>query len=165
MQSIVRKFWWGLAATWAVIIFNLSGASCSAASSARLISSILNWLSISVLPQNLDRMNFLLRKTAHLSEYAIFAMILYHSIKPSGAQSWSRKSAFFALLASGIYSLTDEFHQMFVAGRHASLYDCLLDTTGAFLGLLVLSSVILAVRRGVMAQTAQAFGNPELPPG
>jgi VanZ family protein len=29
------------------------------------------------------------------------------------------------------YSLTDEFHQMFVPGRHASLMDCGVDTTGA----------------------------------
>jgi len=154
MQSMVRKVWWVLTAIWAVIIFNLSGASCSSASSGRLLSMIFNWLSISVLPQTLDRLNFLLRKTAHLSEYAILAMILYHSIKPADDRSWSRRSAFVALLVSGIYSLTDEFHQVFVPGRHASLYDCLLDTTGAFLGLLLLSSVILALRHGASPQAA-----------
>jgi VanZ family protein len=102
-------------------------------------------------------MNAFIRKSAHLTEYAVLAVFLYNSLKPAGDRSWSRKAACWALVASGSYSLTDEGHQLFVPGRHASLFDCVLDTTGALVGLFVLSAAIFALRRrqiGVDAQTA-----------
>lgn len=163
MELFTRKTWLLLTATWAVMIFNLSRAQYSSASSARFISIVLDWLSISILPQNLGLLNNLLRKSAHLTEYAVLAVFLYNSMKPVGNAFWSRKAAFWALLASGIYALTDEFHQLFVPGRHSSLFDCLIDTTGAFLGLFVLSTAIVMLRRkqaGMVAQTTKAF--PEI---
>ncbi len=147
MELFSRKAWWMLTATWAVMIFNLSRAPYCAASSARFISIVLEWLSISILPQNLALMNTLLRKSAHLTEYAVFAVFLYNSLKPAGDPLWSRKAALWALLVSGSYSLTDEFHQLFVPGRHASLSDCVVDTTGALLGLFLLSNAIVVLRR------------------
>jgi VanZ family protein len=147
MELLSRKTWWLLTATWAVMIFNLSRAPYSSASSARFISIALNWLSISILPQDLGLMNTLLRKSAHLTEYAVLAVFLYNSLKPAGDAPWSRKAAFWALLVSGSYSLTDEFHQLFVPGRHASFSDCVVDTTGALWGLFLLSNAIVVLRR------------------
>lgn len=158
MEVLSRKAWWLLTATWAVMIFNLSSASYSSASSGRFVSILLDWLSISVLSQNLGLINTILRKSAHLTEYAVLAVILYYSLKPAGDPPWSRKAAAWALLASGSYSLTDEFHQLFVPGRHASLYDCLVDTTGALLGLFLLSNAIIVLGRkhaGMVAQSAK----------
>jgi VanZ family protein len=155
-----RKLWWLLTATWAVMIFNLSRAPFASASSAKFFSMALDWLSISILPQNLDLLNTLLRKSAHLTEYAVLAVFLYNSLKPAGGPAWSGKVAFWALLASGSYSLTDEFHQLFVPGRHASLFDCLTDTTGAFLGLFALFNLFLIFRlkqAGWLAQTGKGF--------
>jgi VanZ family protein len=40
-------------------------------------------------------------------------------------------------LAAAAYSLTDEFHQLFVPGRHASIADCAIDSTGAALAVLL----------------------------
>jgi VanZ family protein len=160
MELLTRKAWWLLTATWAVIIFDLSRASYSSACSARFISIVLDWLSISILSRNLGLLNNLLRKSAHLTEYAVLAVFLYNALKPVGNPYWSRKAACWALLASGSYSITDELHQLFVLGRHASLFDCLIDTTGAFLGLFVLSAAIVILQRkptSVVAKTAQAF--------
>ena len=160
MKSLTKKAWWLVTSTWAVLIFNLSRAPYSSASSARSISKILDWLSISILPRNLDRLNNLLRKSSHLTEYAVLAVFLYTSLKPVGDPSWSRKAALWALLASGSYSLTDEFHQLFVPGRHASLFDCLIDTAGACLGLFVLSNAIVVLRRkqaGMLPQNHTGF--------
>jgi len=108
---------------------------------------VLDWLSVSILPRNLVPLNNLLRKSAHLTEYAVLAVFLYSSLKPVGNPFWSREAAFWALVASGSYSITDEFHQRFVPGRHGSLSDCLIDTGGALLGLYVLSKVMVALRR------------------
>ncbi len=147
MELFTRKIWLLLTATWAVTIFDLSRAPYSSASSARFISIVLDWLSITIPPQNLGLINNLLRKSTHLTEYAVLAVFLYNTLKPVGDPSWSRKAALWALLASECYALTDEFHQAFVPGRHSSLFDCAIDTTGAFLGLVVLSNVIVVLRR------------------
>jgi VanZ family protein len=160
MGLFTKTLWWILTATWAVTIFNLSRASFSSASSSKFFSMALEWLSISILPQNLNLLNTLLRKSAHLTEYAGLAVFLYNSLKRAEGPAWSGKTAFWALLASGGYSLTDEFHQFFVPGRHASLLDCLIDTTGAFLGLFVLFNLFLVFRlkqAGLLAQTGKEF--------
>ena len=162
MELFTRKAWLLPTAIWAGMIFDLSRAPYSSASSARFISVVLDWLSISIPPQNLSLLNNLLRKSAHLTEYAVLAVFLYNFLKPVGDPSWSRKAAFWALLASGCYSLTDEFHQLFVPGRHGSLFDCVIDTTGASLGLFVLSSTIVLLRGrqiGAVAPSAKTFMN------
>jgi VanZ family protein len=158
MELFTKKVWWLLTATWAVIIFNFSRAPYASASSEKLLSKVLDGLSISIHPQNLALLNNVLRKSAHLTEYAVLAVFLYNSLKPAGGPAWSGKAAFWALLASGSYSLTDEFHQLFVPGRHASLFDCLTDTTGAFLGLFALFNLFLVFRlkqAGLLAQTVK----------
>ena len=160
MESFTKKVWWLAAAIWAVVIFDLSRAPYSSASSSRSISIVLRWLSISISPQNLALLNSLLRESAHLAEYAILAMLLYNSLKPVGDAAWSRNAAFWSLLASGSYSLTDEFHQLFIPGRHASIFDCLTDMTGALLGLLVLSAALTVLRRLHAATVAQTPEGP-----
>jgi VanZ family protein len=145
MELTNKKAWWALSALWAAVIFTLSGPSYSGAASAGFIARIVFWLSFGALRQHVSLINLLIRKAAHLTEYAIFAVILYNSFKPADRSSWSNPSAFLALFVSGVYSLTDEFHQIFVPGRHASIFDCLIDTTGAFMGLFVFFRIILAV--------------------
>ena len=41
-----------------------------------------------------------------------------------------------------IYAITDEFHQTFSTGRHASINDVAIDTFGVILGLLLVLLVI-----------------------
>ena len=43
---------------------------------------------------------------------------------------------FISALFCFVYALSDEFHQMFVDGRGASFTDCLIDTSGALLGII-----------------------------
>ena len=98
MKSLTKKAWWLVTSTWAVLIFNLSRAPYSSASSARSISKILDWLSISILPRNLDRLNNLLRKSSHLTEYAVLARI---SHKLSAADFAARWTVISSLLCPG----------------------------------------------------------------
>jgi len=147
MELIPTKAWLVLTVAWAATISELSTGPYTATASARFISTDLDWLRISILPRDLALLNELLRKSAHLAEYGILAVLLYNFLKPAENPFWSPKAAHWALAYSGCYSMTDEFHQYFVPGRHASLSDCLIDTTGALLGLWVLSKAIAGVRR------------------
>jgi VanZ family protein len=71
----------------------------------------------------------LLRKTAHVLEYALLGALLLRAV----GRVWPA-------LALGIaYAASDEVHQRFVAGRHGSLRDVAIDTAGVALGLLAWS--------------------------
>ena len=64
------------------------------------------------------------------------------------ALGWRRESAplFAAAIAIG-YAMTDEFHQTFVAGRHGSPVDVLIDSTGVLIAFLLLRRRLGAARR------------------
>jgi VanZ family protein len=120
-----------------VLIYELSTASFGSSFTEWLLSEILNLLGLRLSPATLRLLNFSVRKLAHLTEYAIFAQLLYISLLASDEWEWRPRTALWSVLIAGAYSLTDEFHQLFVPNRTASLADCALDTTGAILGLVV----------------------------
>ena len=81
--------------------------------------------------------NFI-RKLAHVTEYTMFALLLYGSLRGGRDLAWRARTGLLCFAITAGYSLTDEFHQWFVPGRGGSLVDCGIDTSGAGVGLLVL---------------------------
>jgi VanZ family protein len=122
---------------WAAQIFDFSTATFGGVFTAWLLSQILHFLHQTVSLPTFRLLHHLMRKSAHLTVYGIFSMLLYYSLGGSRAPVWKWKTALGALLIAGGYSLTDEFHQLFVPGRGPSLFDCGIDTVGAFLGVLI----------------------------
>jgi VanZ family protein len=116
----------------------LSTAAYSGSVTGWLLAQLLLSLHIHLTPQTFETIHFLIRKLAHVSEYAIFGLLLYHSFEPRHPEAWNARSAFGALVVAGLFSLADEYHQSFVPGRTASLVDCGIDTAGALLGLVFL---------------------------
>ena len=85
------------------------------------------------------KVSFLVRKTAHLSEYAIlgFALLLHVSALHQKMKiRFPRLSAFFV---GALYAPSDEVHQLFVPGRSGEGKDVFLDSIGVLLGVLILS--------------------------
>src|SRR5262249_33537483 len=69
----------------------------------------------------------ILRKGAHMTEYAILGLLLLRAL---GRE--------LPALAIGIaYAISDELHQHFVRGRHASPIDVLIDTVGLAIGIFI----------------------------
>jgi VanZ family protein len=90
---------------------------------------IFAFSSIPSLSSGLGTWDLILRKIAHLSEYAILGALLLRAIQRPAV----------AILAGALYAVTDEVHQHFVRGRHAAWYDVLIDTMGVAIGVLVWS--------------------------
>lgn len=88
-----------------------------------------------------SRFTFLIRKTAHMSEYAVLAALALCWLRGSFGFS-ERKNAALAFLLSTVYAATDEFHQIFVAGRAGRLSDVLIDASGAALTIFLLVFVV-----------------------
>jgi VanZ family protein len=84
--------------------------------------------SIPSLGTGLGTWDFVLRKGAHVTEYAILGALLLRALH-------SEVPAFLAGLA---FAASDEFHQHFVPGRHGAVYDVAIDACGILLGILTL---------------------------
>jgi len=88
---------------------------------------IFTFSSIPNLSTGLGTWDTILRKGAHLTEYAVLGGLLYRAL---GREALA--------LATGIaYAATDELHQHFVSGRHSSPIDVAIDSTGVLIGVLV----------------------------
>ncbi len=104
---------WLPVVAWAGVIFGLSA--------------------IPSLSSGLGVWDTILRKGAHLTEYAILAVLLRRALSSELA----------ALVVAIVYAGTDELHQAFVRGRHGSPVDVAIDGIGAAAGLLL----VLQARR------------------
>jgi VanZ family protein len=126
---------------WMALIFTGSTDSFSSGHTVQYIAPVLRWLFPGVAEPTIDLVVFLLRKAAHLTEYAVLAVLWWRALRRpvhAASRDWSWRAAGLALLVSALWAATDELHQSFTATRSASAWDVLLDTTGAGLGLLPL---------------------------
>jgi VanZ family protein len=113
-----------------------------------LLAQILDLLHLSVSLPTFALLHHLMRKGAHVTEYALLCMLLYHSLVKRPRLEWRKWPAIWSVVIAGLYSLTDEFHQRFVPGRGPSLRDSGLDTLGACLGIVIVYAVYrLAARK------------------
>ena len=75
----------------------------------------------------------IIRKIAHLSEYAIGAVLVYSLMLTFKLDIKVQflSSLFFII----VYAITDEVHQLFIPGRSGNILDVWIDSLGALIGL------------------------------
>ena len=108
---------------WGILISFLSTSVFSADNTAMFIDPILKWLAPGITNASMSVCHFLIRKSAHFSEYAVLFWLLVRG--PMAHRPYT------ALALCVCYAFLDEGHQMFEQGRSASLYDVALDSSGA----------------------------------
>lgn len=119
-----------LASAAAIIQFSGQDSGRSQALSKGITAWLLSLLSMEGTAENLELLNFILRKLAHFGLYYLlgFGLIgLVHTQK--------RGLAVLAVIVlGGLFAVSDEFHQQFSQGRSTSVWDVLLDTCGVTSG-------------------------------
>ncbi len=137
---------------WMAIIFAYSAQP--AAESSKLSGQVVTGLqeagkSFSILDRLLSwgKLEFLVRKTAHVMEYAVLGSLVLFNI-----ENWFfyKKKRFYLLFSTGlcaIYAASDELHQYFVPGRSCQIGDILLDSFGAFLGICITFGILNYLKR------------------
>ena len=126
---------------WMALIFSASTDLGAARGTSRIIGPILHWLKPDLSPETTERIVFAVRKTAHITEYGLLAVLLWRALrKPfrGDPRPWSWAVAGQAVAVAVVYAGTDEFHQAFVPSRTGSIIDVLWDSTGAAVGLIIL---------------------------
>ena len=139
-MSISRAFFtrWLLAILWMGLIFTGSSDVGAGAHTSRFIVPFLHCLmGGSFTPERAESIHLLIRKTGHLTEYAVLCILYWRALgtlREDFFQSASRRFLSTVFLTA-LYAGSDEFHQSFIPSRTASFSDVLIDTTGATLGL------------------------------
>lgn len=139
---------WGPVLLWMLVIFFGSTDVLSSQRTSRFLGPFLRWLVPGISEPAIHRVQFVIRKAGHLTEYAILAALAWRALhrKDRGFRRWDWRKAAIAFVIAALYAVTDEWHQGFVGTRYASGLDVLIDSAGAVLGL-ALIKVWLAMRQ------------------
>jgi VanZ family protein len=78
---------------------------------------------------------FFVRKSAHVTEYAVLGILIFQSLRILLPRVWGL--SLISVSLSYLYAVTDEYHQSFIFDRTPLFADVLLDTGGAILGIIV----------------------------
>jgi VanZ family protein len=145
-----RLWRYGPVVAWACFVLFASSANFSASNTSRIIRPLLVWLFPNITEATLIGVHFLVRKAAHLTEYAVLALLAARAFRTSSRQALRERwwLASFALVAS--VALVDEWHQSFLPSRTGSIYDSLLDMTGGAVALACAAFLLMRRRKKVV---------------
>jgi VanZ like family len=87
-------------------------------------------------------LELLLRKLAHVTEYAVLTFCWWRALRGIGVSRENRVAIALAIGIALVYSASDEFHQTFVRGRHGTPVDVLIDSIGITIAAVLASRVI-----------------------
>ncbi len=145
---------WLPAVIWLGVIFLGSTDLMSAEHTSRFIVPFLRWLKPDISPETLASIHFIVRKCAHLGEYAVLALLLFRAAILTNLKRSLAILYVSVLVACLFVATTDEFHQTFVASRSALATDIMIDSGGAILGLLI--GAVFGMTRSIKLERAPA---------
>ena len=82
-----------------------------------------------------DNIHFYIRKVAHMSEYALLAVLVYVALFVDGVRFKLN-----GILAGGfvfLVAVSDEFHQLYVPGRCGTYKDVIIDMCGCIIAIII----------------------------
>lgn len=135
-NKIIIVISWTIVILWMALIFNLS--SQPAVESNKLskgVTKVIVETARKVAPNtsfDVNKFNHILRKNAHFFAYLILGILIMNAMRRSGIKSIKA-----VLLICIIYAISDEIHQYYVPGRGPLVKDVLIDSVGAYIGVLV----------------------------
>lgn len=133
---------WILIFVWMAVIFlfsSQSGEESSQLSEGFLRKFILCFLPDGISMDTVELLEYIVRKCAHMTEYAVLGILISLQIRMYGM---FRSEAGKIMAAAGFvmaYAATDEFHQLFIGGRNGQFMDILIDTCGGIIGAVIVS--------------------------
>jgi VanZ family protein len=135
------RYWWP-AILWALLISAFSTAVFTSDNTGQVIIPILRYFLSHASPETLNFLHHIIRKSAHLTEYFIFSMLILRGIR-AGQKGLHLRWVLVTILIVACYASLDEYHQSFVPGRTAAVGDVLIDTTGGIVAQIVASLFVL----------------------
>lgn len=141
--SILRliRFWLPVVAIMALIFIG-STDWLSGGNTGKILVPIIRFFLPFADEATVQLLRFVIRKMAHLSEYAILATFIWRALAYGTIQSqtivWTGRRAILTWVIATAYAASDEFHQSFHPSRVGSPVDVLIDSCGAASALIVI---------------------------
>jgi VanZ family protein len=123
--------YWAPPIIWMSAIFFFSTDIFSGENTGSLLRDVVGFIYPDVTQGAFDWIHFFIRKAGHFTVYAILALLLFRAFRSGAGARWRWRWALFSLLLAFLYALLDEYHQTFTLHRTGSLYDSLIDASGA----------------------------------
>ena len=123
--------YWGVVATWMLVISLLSGEPFSAENTNRYLDPILRFFFPHLTAGQFAFAHTVIRKSAHFIEFFVLGSLAFWAARRGRAPGWHWAWMLQAIGLAAAYSLVDELHQAFVPNRTASLSDSAIDSLGA----------------------------------
>ena len=128
---------------WSALIAWFSGAGFGAASTAPFLEPWLRAMLPWAGPEQIAALHWLLRKTGHVVEYAVLALLWSRALAARADRPpWRRP-----LLLAALTAALDEAHQATTHVREGSIADVLLDTAAAAAAL---RAAVVGLRRAAL---------------
>ena len=144
---------------WMAVIFIASTSLGSSEHTSRMFEPLLRWVKPDITAETTSFIHFLIRKTGHLSEYAVLGILIMRAVRravPQFTEAWARRALLIAWVGSTAYASTDELHQVFVDGRTPALGDVAIDSCGALAGALAVFAIWMLASPGFLRQPVPA---------
>ena len=139
---------WLLVLIWFIAIWSFSGEAFSAHSTSRLLAPLLRWLFAEISAAELRSLHFLVRKGAHVVEYAVLSLLAYRALRFSlDAAPWSLSALALTLVLA--VASADELHQAQLGTRTGSYGDVALNLAGGVLGVCLIIGFYRAFGRSL----------------
>jgi len=147
-QSILTRiiWYWFPVAMMIGVMYYFSTDLFSADNTRNIFERVFLWFSPHASKHAILTFNYVLRKSAHFTEYAILGALLFRAFRAGDPARWRFKWALYSFLFSVAWALLDELHQSFTQKRGGSIWDSLLDSSGA-LAMLIAISIVSHMRR------------------
>lgn len=124
---------------WMIIIFLFSGSNGDKSSNTsgiivnKIVPIVERIINKKLTEEQVSNyISYPIRKCAHITEYLILGILVYLSINTY--QMDKNKMIILSILICTLYSISDEFHQLFISGRSGSIRDILIDSIGILIG-------------------------------
>ena len=125
-------------------IFQFSGENATESStrSGNVIRKIVDIfpytknLSESIKQKIVENGQPIIRKLAHFSIYSFVGILVMSFVSTYCLLLW--KKITISMATGLLYAISDEYHQSFIPGRSAQWQDVLIDTTGVFVGVIII---------------------------
>lgn len=120
---------------WVGLIFYMSNQPGDVSSKqSGLVLKLFQVLGIDLNKELGELATFIVRKTAHFTEYFILYLLTINVMQ----YYFNIKNAIlYSLIFSILYACTDEIHQYFIPGRAMAFKDILIDSSGALTAMVI----------------------------
>lgn len=162
--SVLKRCW--PAVLWMTLIFVGSTDLLSSGHTSGFLGPFFRWLVPAISDVTVDRLQFVIRKCGHATEYGILASLVWMALNAGSSgtvRPWPQRLAVWSWIWTTLYAASDEWHQSFVPTRQGQVSDVVIDSLGALLGLFLVWAMG-KIRRRWLADDAAAPAELQMNP-